>query len=64
MIFSRFGTKITPVSKSEDAAGQICIHATCAGMEGPREYRRADLVADNGNPEIDALIEKLPWKAK
>ena len=64
MIFSRFGTPITPISKSEDAAGQICIHATCPGMEGPREYRRADLVADKGNPEIDALIATLPWKAK
>ncbi len=64
MIYSRFGTRVTLITKSEDDAGVVCIQATCEGMEGPREYRKTDLTADNGNPEIDAAIAKLPWLKK
>ncbi|HYE21556.1 MAG TPA: hypothetical protein VEA69_24130 [Tepidisphaeraceae bacterium] len=64
MIFSRFGTRITLVSKSEDAAGQLRLQGTGEGMEGVREYGRADLKADDGGPEIDAAIAALPWKDK
>jgi hypothetical protein len=33
-------------------------------MEGERTYRRNEMTADDGNPEIDAAIAKLPPTAK
>ena len=60
MIYSRFGTKLTLISKGNDDAGQLCIKATCEGMDGERTYHRHELTADNGHTEIDAAIAKLP----
>ena len=62
MIYSRFGTKLTLLSKDTDASGQVRIQATTEGMEGVRDFRRADLMADDGPPEIDAAIAKLQTK--
>jgi hypothetical protein len=64
MIYSRFGTKLTLISKDTDNAGELCVKATCEGMEGERTYRRNEMTADDGNPEIDAAIAKLPETAK
>ncbi len=64
MICSRFGTKLTLISKSEDEAGLLCVQATCEGMEGIRTYRRNEMTADGGNPEIDAAVAKLPLSKK
>lgn len=60
MIYSRFGTKLTLISKDNDASGELMIQATCDGMEGVRTYRRNEMTADNGHTEIDAAIAKLP----
>jgi hypothetical protein len=60
MIYSRFGTKLTLISKGNDDAGQLCLKATCEGMEGERTYLRHELTADDGHTEIDAAIAKLP----
>lgn len=60
MIYSRFGSKLTLVSKGHDKDGQPTVQATCEGMEGLREYRRGEMTADDGHPEIDAAIAKLP----
>jgi hypothetical protein len=60
MIYSRFGSKLTLVSKDEGADGQLSVHATCEGMEGVRTYHRGEMTADGGNPEIDAAIAELP----
>jgi hypothetical protein len=64
MIYSRFGSKLTLVSKDEDAHGQLTVRATCEGMEGVRAYRRGEMTADGGNPEIDAAVADLPLTAK
>ena len=60
MIYSRFGSKLTLVGKDEGADGQLLVHATCEGMEGVRTYRRVEMTADGGNPEIDAAVAELP----
>jgi hypothetical protein len=49
MIYSRFGTKLTPLSKRQDAGGHISIQAI------------ADLTADNGLGEINDAVDKLAW---
>jgi hypothetical protein len=60
MIYSRFGSKLTLISKGQDSDGQLSVQATCEGMEGVRAYRRGEMTADDGNPEIDAAVAKLP----
>ena len=61
MIFSRFGTRLTLIDKETDASGNVrIVRATTEGSPEMREYRRSDLMADNGMPEIDAALAKLP----
>jgi hypothetical protein len=62
MIYSRFGTKLTPLSKEQDAAGHLSIHATAEDADGTRRYVITDLKADDGMPEINDLLTRLPWK--
>jgi hypothetical protein len=62
VIYSRFGTPLTPLSKHQDASGRISIQASAKGMEGVRDYALAELTADEGMPEIDAAAAKLPWR--
>jgi hypothetical protein len=64
MIYSRFGSKLTLLSKDENSDGQLSVQATCEGMEGVRTYRRTEMTADDGNPEIDAAVAKLPVTRK
>lgn len=62
MIYSRFGTKLTPTCKEQDANGKISIQATAEGMDGLRSYAITELKADDGMPEINDAVGKLPWK--
>jgi hypothetical protein len=62
MIYSRFGTKLTPVSKEQDGNGKISIQATAEGMADIRTYAISDLKADDGMKEINDAIGKLPWR--
>jgi hypothetical protein len=62
MIFSKFGSKLTPVSKSEDASGRIWVQATADGSPDIREYAAADLKADDGLGEINRAIASLSPK--
>ena len=62
MIYSRFGTKLTPVSKEQDANGRISIQVTVEGITDLRTYPVTDLQADNGSPEINDAVSKLPWR--
>jgi hypothetical protein len=64
MIYSRFGSRLTLVSRDVDPDGQLLVYATCEGAEGTRAYRRAEMTADDGKPEIDAAVAKLPLRAK
>jgi hypothetical protein len=61
MIYSKFGTAITLVSKTESDS-VVTIQATSAGTTDTREYKLTDLKADNGVTEINAAIAKLPPK--
>jgi hypothetical protein len=62
MIYSRFGTKLTLVSKEADASGSISLQATTEGMDGIRNYATSELKADDGMNEINDVVAKLPWR--
>lgn len=62
MIYSRFGTKLTPVSKEQDAGGRMLIQVTVEGLPELRNYGVADLKADEGMPEINDTVARLPWR--
>ena len=63
MIYSRFGTKLTPIDKLQDASGRISIQATAEGAgDDPRSYALTELKADDGMTEINDLVSKLPWR--
>jgi len=64
MIYSRFGSKLTLISKGEDRSGELSVQATCEGMEGVRTYSRSEMTADDGKTEIDAAVAKLPLTKK
>jgi hypothetical protein len=63
MIYSKFGSQVTLVSKQQDRAGILSIQGTAEGSAEIREYAVGDLKADDGSGEIGAAIAKLPWKA-
>ena len=62
MLYSRFGTKLTPISKEEDANGRISLQATAEGTVDIRNYAMNELKADDGMTEINAAVAKLPWR--
>jgi hypothetical protein len=62
MIYSRFGTKLTPLSKRQAADGRVSIQATVEGGEGVRDYGLTELTADDGLNEIQDAVEKLAWR--
>jgi hypothetical protein len=62
VLYSKFGSRLTPVSKSEDANGRITIQATAEDTTDVREYQITDLKADDGSAEINEAIQKLPAK--
>jgi hypothetical protein len=61
MIYSRFGTQLTLLTKQE-GSGRLSIQATAQGTPDIRHYHLGDLTADAGLAEIDAAIATLPWK--
>ena len=62
MIYSKFGSILKPMSKSEDASGRVSVQATAGDTSDIREYQIADLKADEGLAEINETIAKLPLK--
>jgi len=62
VLYSKFGSRLTPVSKCEDASGRITVQATAEDTSDIREYRITDLKADDGSSEINEIISKLPLK--
>ncbi len=62
MIYSKFGTKLALVSKTQSADGQVSVQATASGTSDIHEYSVADLKADDGLPEITVAIAGLPMK--
>lgn len=63
MIYSKFGTPLTLISKTESPGGRIMIQATASGgAPDVIEYNLADLKADQGMSEIQAAVAALPPK--
>jgi len=62
VIYSKFGTKLTPISKKQDYSGRLSIEATAGGTQDLREYHVDDLKADQGPMEISQIVDGLPWK--
>jgi len=62
MLYSRFGTKLTPISRQKDAGGRISIQATAEGGGEIHHYAVGDLKADDGMTEINDAVGKLPWR--
>jgi hypothetical protein len=62
MIYSKFGSKLTLISKSESEGGRVTVQATADGTTDIHEYNVADLKADDGMNEITAVVAKLPLK--
>ncbi len=62
MIYSKFGTELTLVSRTEDAGGRTSVQATSDGTADVREYPVADLKADDGMSEINDAVARLPRK--
>jgi hypothetical protein len=62
MIYSKFGTLLTLVSKIESTGGRTRVQATVDGTPEVHEYDLADLKADDGLTEINAAVAALPAK--
>jgi hypothetical protein len=62
MIYSKFGTTLTLITKTQNAAGKVSVQATSPGSTDVLEYNATDLKADDGLPEITAALAKLPLK--
>ena len=61
MIYSRFGTQLTLLSKQLQAGGRLLVQANAVGSANVREYPADELKADEGSAEIDAAVAALPW---
>ena len=62
MIYSKFGTVLALVSKTESAGGRVMVQATVDGLADIHEYSLADLKADDGLAEINLAVAKLPLR--
>ena len=61
MIYSKFGSKLTLITKTESDGG-VCVQATADTTGDLHDYIVADLKADNGLSEINEAVAKLPFK--
>jgi hypothetical protein len=62
MIFSKFGSRLDLISKSEGADGRVWVQGKADGSPDIREFAAADLKADEGLGEINRVIALLPPK--
>ena len=62
MIFSKFGTALALVSKTESDEGPVSVQATADGKADIHNYNLSDLMADFGLTEINAAVALLPLK--
>jgi hypothetical protein len=62
MIYSKFGSALTLITKTQSAGGQVSVQATTGGTADLHDYKLVDLRADDGLVEINAAIATLPLK--
>ena len=63
MIFSKFGSKLTLVSKRDDGSGRVWVQGRAEGSTDIREFAADELKADDGLAEVDRAVAQLPPKA-
>jgi len=63
MIYSKFGSALTLVTKTESAGGQVAVQATTGGTSDIHDYKLSDLKADDGLTEINEAVAKLPLRS-
>lgn len=63
MIYSKFGSVLTLITKTESEGGRVSVQATTDGTTDIRDYNVVDLKADDGINEINAAVAKLPQRA-
>ncbi len=64
MIYSRFGTRLTLLSKEKQDDGRLFVRGIAEGAADGRDYLVGDLKADEGTAEIEEAVAKLPWKTE
>lgn len=62
MIYSKFGSPLTLISKHKAIDGHLSIQATAGDTPDIREYCVGDMKADGGLAEINETVARLPWK--
>ena len=62
MIYSKFGSKLTLVTKTQTDSGQVSVQATTNDTTDVHDYNVVDLKADGGLDEINAAVANLPLK--
>lgn len=62
MIYSKFGSPLTLVTKTQSDGGQVSVQATTGNSSDLHDYKLADLKADSGLVEINDAVAKLPMK--
>jgi hypothetical protein len=62
MIYSKFGTALSLISKTLSASGAVSLQARVEGSTDTHEYNPTDLKADGGMAEINEAVAKLPLK--
>ena len=62
MIYSKFGTVLVLVSKTQAVSGRVRVQATVDGTPEVHEYDLSELKADDGMAEINAAVAALPAK--
>ena len=58
MIYSRFGTQLTAVSKEQDASGRMSIHVSVEGLTDLRSYAVAA-----SKRRYDCRRSTTPWRS-
>jgi hypothetical protein len=62
MIYSKFGTVLVLVSKTQAVGGRVRVQAMVDGTPELHEYDLSELKADDGMAEINAAVDALPAK--
>jgi hypothetical protein len=62
MIYSKFGSQLTLVSRQQASNGLMSVQATAGDTRDVRHYGLGDMTADGGATEINEAVAKLPWR--
>ena len=63
MIYSKFGSKLMLITKTQSDGGRVSVQVKIDETANIHEYDVVDLKADDGINEINEAAGKLPWRA-